>query len=70
MDQIADEVQEVAWTEDVAVLARGEHLCMTMRGIRSPATMMSTVMRGMFFEVPSTRAEFMSIVSHGEGRSM
>jgi GTP cyclohydrolase I len=36
-NQIADEVVKLTGSEDVAVLAEGEHLCMTMRGIKTPA---------------------------------
>src|SRR4029077_9500334 len=32
--QIADEITAITDARDVAVLARGEHLCMQMRGIK------------------------------------
>lgn len=47
---IADELEALAQTPHVAVLARGEHLCMTMRGIKTPALMTSTAQRGTFQE--------------------
>lgn len=56
--QIADEVQAVTESADVAVAASGEHLCMTMRGIQTPATMKTHVMRGLFFYSEASRAEF------------
>jgi GTP cyclohydrolase IA len=59
---IADEICRLLETEDVAVLARGEHSCMTMRGIRTPATMTSSVMYGLFREKSEARAEFLSLV--------
>jgi GTP cyclohydrolase I len=59
--QIADEVMRVADSPDVAVLGRGEHLCMTMRGIKSPALMTSSVMRGVFLDKPQARDEFLRL---------
>ena len=44
--QIADEITAITDTRDVAVLARGEHLCMQMRGIKSDGLMSTSVMRG------------------------
>jgi GTP cyclohydrolase I len=44
----------------VSLLARGEHLCMTMRGIKMPALMTSSALHGSFKHV-ETRAEFMSL---------
>ena len=46
--QIADSVQQATDSPDVAVYIRGEHLCMTMRGVKTPALMTSTVQRGRF----------------------
>jgi GTP cyclohydrolase I len=61
VDQIASEVERVVGTPDVAVLATGQHLCMTMRGIKAPALMTTSVMRGAFRHSESARAEFLSI---------
>lgn len=60
--QVADEIQRVTGSADVAVLGKGEHLCMTMRGIQTPATMTSSVMRGAFYDNPSARHEFLSLI--------
>jgi GTP cyclohydrolase I len=60
--EIADAIQQVTGAADVAVLGRGEHLCMTMRGIRTPALMTSSVMRGAFLTTPAARAEFLQLV--------
>lgn len=57
---IADEIQRVIGTKDVAVIATGVHLCMVMRGIKTNGLMTSSVMRGSFKEEPTTRAEFLS----------
>lgn len=58
---IADELESIIGTDDIAVLAEGEHLCMTMRGIHTPALMKSSVMRGVFREEPEARAEFLAL---------
>jgi len=58
---IADDLAAIVETPSVAVIARGEHLCMTMRGVRSPATMHSSVLRGAFRDEPETRAELLAI---------
>ncbi|WP_046501092.1 GTP cyclohydrolase I [Streptomyces odonnellii] len=59
---IADEITEVTGSEDVAVLARGEHLCMSMRGIRTPALMTSSVFNGVFEEHGPARQEVVAMV--------
>ncbi len=61
VEDIADRVAEVAATADVAVLATGEHLCMTMRGARMPARMTTSVTRGLFREDHRARAEFLAL---------
>lgn len=53
---IADAVEAVSGSPDVAVRATGEHLCMTMRGIRSEASMSTSVLRGAFLTDPGMRA--------------
>lgn len=58
--QIADEVCGLTEAEDVAVLARGEHLCMSMRGIQTHAILTSADMRGKFRHNAELRAEFLS----------
>jgi len=57
--QIGDEVAAVTGSQNVAVLASGEHLCMTMRGIQTPALMRSSSLRGLFREDHRTRDEFL-----------
>ncbi|ABD11124.1 GTP cyclohydrolase I [Frankia casuarinae] len=52
---IADAIEALCGVPDVAVRAKGEHLCMTMRGIRSPATMSTLVLRGVFKDDPHMR---------------
>jgi GTP cyclohydrolase IA len=64
-EQIAIEVQSLIATSNVAVLAQGEHLCMSMRGIRTPALMTSSVMHGMFRDRSEARQEFLQLVKGG-----
>lgn len=59
--QIADSVQHLTGANDVAVISKGEHLCMTMRGIKTQGTMATSVMRGSFRHSPEARAEFMEL---------
>ncbi len=61
--QIADEVQKLTGSKDVAVLGDGVHLCMVMRGIKTPGKMKTSIMRGVFREGHSARAEFMALVN-------
>lgn len=61
VEEIADDIAAATGVNDVAVIARGEHLCMTMRGIRKPAIMTSSVMRGMFHDEAEARAEFLRL---------
>lgn len=46
--QIADEVQNLVGSDSVAVIGHGVHLCMVMRGIKTPGTMTTSVLRGEF----------------------
>lgn len=59
---IADRITEVTGTQSVAVTATGLHLCMAMRGVRTPATMTTSVTRGSFRDNVDTRAEWFSIL--------
>lgn len=68
VNQIADEIEELAVTKNVAVMARGEPLCMSMRGIKTPATMTTSVLRGIFRYSSAARMEFLAVVFDGAGR--
>lgn len=59
---ISDDLQKILGTKNVAVMAKGEHLCMTMRGIRTPHRMISSALNGQFLQA-ETRAEFFNLVS-------
>mgnify|MGYP003131891812 CR=1 FL=1 len=58
---IANDIKEYTKSEDVAVIAKGEHLCMAMRGIKTEGEMISSVMSGKFRSNVDTRAEFISL---------
>ena len=61
VSDIANELKEILGTEDVAVMAKGEHLCMTMRGIKTPHRMISSALSGQFHKAEQ-RAEFFKLV--------
>lgn len=60
--EIAEELQCILCTDNVAVVARGEHLCMTMRGIRTPHKMTSSAMLGVFRDNHAARAELLGLL--------
>ena len=61
--QLAYVVSKVVGTEDVAVFISGKHACVTSRGIKDTnASTSSSVLKGKFRELPSLRAEFLSLI--------
>ena len=62
-EDIADVVSKVVDTPDVAVFISGKHACVTSRGIKDTnASTSSSCLRGKFKELPSLRAEFLSLI--------
>jgi GTP cyclohydrolase IA len=61
VNSIADEVQRVTGSPDVAVLSSGVHMCMVMRGIKTDAKVTSIVTRGAFKDDPDVRADFLRL---------
>lgn len=59
---IAVDIMRITEAPDVAVIGQGEHLCMTMRGIRTVGLMTSTSFHGVFAEDSSARSELLSLV--------
>ena len=59
--EIADEIVMLAKSTDVAILAQEQHFCMTARGIKTPAIMTSSIMRGVFREKHEARMEFLRL---------
>jgi GTP cyclohydrolase I len=61
-EQIADEICRLTESPDVAVMLKGEHLCMTARGVRTGGVMASSVMRGAFRTEQEARLEFFQLL--------
>ncbi len=61
--QIADSIMEGLKPDGVAVVIEAEHLCMTMRGVQKPGTLLVTsAIRGGFRRRAVTRSEFLALV--------
>jgi GTP cyclohydrolase I len=61
-NQIADAITKYLEPEGVAVVVRGNHACMSCRGVRkAEATMVTSAMRGAMRDNPETRAEFLNL---------
>jgi GTP cyclohydrolase I len=60
--QIVEALKQYAKTENVAVVVKAEHHCMTMRGVREHESDMTTaIMLGAFDSHPSLKQEFYDI---------
>jgi GTP cyclohydrolase IA len=61
--QIADAVSVALNPRGVAVLVKGRHLCMEVRGVKKTgAEMVTSVVRGVFMEKPQARAEVLDLL--------
>lgn len=64
--QIADALDTVLQPKGVGVILEAAHQCMSTRGVHKPgASLVTSRMLGAFREDPSTRREFLAIVSTG-----
>jgi len=64
--QIADVIQNGLKPKGVCVVLSAEHLCLTMRGVQKPNSMMLTSMvTGIFLKDPSTKDEFFKLIGLG-----
>lgn len=68
--QISEALQKYAKTENIAVVVKAEHQCMTMRGVKEHSSDMTTaIMLGMFKTDAALRKEFydicLSMKGHG-----
>ena len=62
--QIANTIQEVLQPRGVAVVIEANHQCMSTRGVHKPgASMVTSRMLGAFRDDPSTRREFLAMIS-------
>ena len=61
--EIADAIMENLNAKGVMVVIEGEHMCMTMRGVKKPgAKTMTTTYRGVFKEDYNLRKEVMTLI--------
>lgn len=62
--EIAQAIQEVLQPKGVGVLIRSEHSCMTMRGVNTPGTLMTTsALLGEVRDDDRTRQEFLRLAA-------
>jgi GTP cyclohydrolase I len=62
--QIADALVGALAPRGAFVMIEAEHLCMSMRGVRKPGTLtVTSAVRGLFKDNPSTRAEVMAMLA-------
>lgn len=67
--EVADTLMRRLEPRGCIVVVEAEHFCMTMRGVRKPgAITVTSAVRGIIREDPSTRAEVMSLIM-AQGRS-
>ncbi|HUW59039.1 MAG TPA: GTP cyclohydrolase I FolE [Planctomycetota bacterium] len=61
--EIAEAMVKALKPRGVMVVIEAEHLCMTMRGVRTPgAKTVTSVVRGLFRDRAATRAEAMALI--------
>ena len=61
--QIAGTLNDVLKPKGVGVVVQATHMCMTMRGVQKPGTIMQTSqLLGLFRSDPRTRQEFFSLL--------
>ncbi len=67
--QIADSLIHYLGTDNVAVIVRGEHDCMKIRGVEQPeSSLIVSEMRGAFRENQSLRMELLDLIKLSEKR--
>jgi len=64
VSDISAELHRLTGSDDVGVVATGEHLCMTMRGIRTAGDMVTSCLTGRFLST-ELRAEFLGLSREG-----
>jgi GTP cyclohydrolase I len=64
--QIAEAIQEILQPRGVGVVIESEHSCMTMRGVNTPGSRLTTSrLTGVVRDDPRTRQEFLEFVRDG-----
>ena len=67
--EIAEAMMKTLKPRGVIVIVEAEHLCMTMRGVKTPgAATVTSVVRGLFRDRAATRAEAMALVYGASNR--
>lgn len=61
--EIAAEVSRVTDTDNVMVMATGEHLCMKIRGVKSSGLMTTVAAKGVFGTDTNIRSEFIQVAN-------
>lgn len=64
--QIAHALADELGSIGVGVVVRATHLCMAMRGVRSPAEMVTSSMLGVLRDKPEARAEFLALTARAQ----
>jgi GTP cyclohydrolase I len=64
--EVAESIQEVLQPRGVGVVIKSEHSCMTMRGVNTPGSSLTTsTLLGVVRDDPRTRQEFLQYVRGG-----
>ena len=67
--QIADALMEELSPVGAAVVLEASHTCMTIRGAAKPgSTMVTSALRGIFKESPSSRSEVLALIAGSRGK--
>jgi len=65
--EIAQAIQDILQPKGVGVVIVSEHSCMTMRGVNTPGSRLTTShLLGVVRDDPRTRQEFLELVRNGE----
>lgn len=66
--QIADKISDLTDTENVAIMVKAKHHCLTHRGVKEhDSDMTTTILRGTFQWDANTRSEFFATVHNMKG---
>ena len=66
--QIADRIAELTETENIAIMVKAKHHCLTHRGVKEhDSDMTTTILSGTFQWDSNTRSEFFSTVNNMKG---
>jgi GTP cyclohydrolase I len=63
-DLLCERIFDLTGRMGAGVVMRGEHLCMKMRGIKSPADIVTSKLMGVMSGNPQARNEFLQFVAH------